>query len=732
ETTLLNTGFSLDTWDEHLLANQIHTFSMIIQDANGVQTLDDIAVYLAGQSYAPLGQFNYDPRQAVLSTVTGSHVEPISAVVTPMSADTSRLDITFRMDWDTPTSQNWYVPGVTVTDDTATVANLNNLNALRWRLDNVLVAVATDLVDLTPPLSEGNASTLNVQEGDELIIDGIVQYSATSVPILVPNENLSVRAQILVGSVVVEKVVAVQSGGFFSAPLVLPERTPPAQQLPIELTVLNVPGAGTALPNTDSSIVIDSNAPQVVFDQFRFPASSLLKLESDQLGAVQIDLLIEDSGGVPTTNLTVHWDFYRNGLPRLGIGGIGELQFVSVDGDQAHFGNQLDMRPSDGNKLQNGDQISVWFEGEDLAGNALEGEGTEGAPRYPLLEIIEFVWIHADWVISPSSPEYGESVEIHAMFMNTGLRGGSINVTLAEQRDGDLMDIDSKTLNLSSLDSDATIMFEWEAWKAGTPELYIYIDGDYENPIPVVEFTVIGEEKTEGALTTTILLVAVVGVLAVIVVALLGVIVLRKPSDSIDDYLDDSWDEEDVAYGANIGIRLDYEEDTLWNTVSRHGIYDKDAFLAHARKYDRDQDGFLDADELDRAATDFTNLMSQSTSPTEDEYPLDFNDDTVAHIIESNEILDKDAFLHFANSYDEDQNGYLKQSELNRAAADFIKSGRNTSAPVQTTPNPRLLSVAEVRSALPDWSEEDVNAWMDKGWSAQQIIDQHAEPVAPP
>jgi hypothetical protein len=43
-----------------------------------------------------------------------------------------------------------------------------------------------------------------------------------------------------------------------------------------------------------------------------------------------------------------------------------------------------------------------------------------------------------------------------------------------------------------------------------------------------------------------------------------------------------------------------------------------------------------------------------------------------------------------------------------------------------------LLSVAEVRSALPDWSEEDVNAWMDKGWSAQQIIDQHAEPVAPP
>jgi len=732
ETTLLNTGFSLDTWNEHLLANQTHTFSMIIQDANGVQTLDDIAVYLAGQSYSPLGQFNYDPRQDILSTVANSHVQPLSATVTPMTADTSRLDITFSMDWDTPTSQNWYVPGVTVTDDTATVANLNNLNALRWRLDNVLVAVATDLIDLTPPISEGNSTILNVQEGDELIVEGTVRYSATSVPILVPNEGLSVRAQVLVGSVVVEKVVEVQSGGLFSAPLVLPARTPPAQQLPIELVVLNVPGAGTSLANTDSSIIIDSNAPEVVFDQFRFPASSLLRLESDQLSTVQIDIIIEDSGGMPSTNLTVHWDFYRNGLPRLGMGGVGELQFVSVEGEQTHYANQLDMRSADGGKLLDGDQISVWFEGADLAGNALEGEGTEDDPRFPLLEIIEFDWKHSAWTISPIAPEYGESVEIQAIFVNEGLRGGSINVTLVEQRDDDWLIHDSKTLNLTSLDTDATLLFEWEAWKAGTAELYIYIDGDAENPIPVDEFQVSGEEKADGADSTTVFLFAIVGVLAVIVVGLLGVIVLRKPSESIDEYLEEAWDDEpQESFGATPGIRLDYEEDTLWNTVSRHGIYDKDAFLAHARKYDRDRDGFLDAEELDRAATDFTNLMSQQTKTSEEEYPLDFNDDTVGHIIESHGILDKAAFLHFANSYDEDQNGYLKHSELSQAAADYIETNRNVPVPVQETPDPRLLSVAEVRSALPDWSEDKVNAWMDKGWTAQQIIDQHAEPIAP-
>jgi len=101
-------------------------------------------------------------------------------------------------------------------------------------------------------------------------------------------------------------------------------------------------------------------------------------------------------------------------------------------------------------------------------------------------------------------------------------------------------------------------------------------------------------------------------------------------------------------------------------------------------------------------------------------------------VIESHGILDKAAFLHFANSYDGDQNGYLKHSELSRAASDYVEAGHNISTPEESAPDPRLLSVAEVRAALPDWTEEQVNAWMDKGWSAQQILEQYAKPSPPP
>ena len=244
---------------------------------------------------------------------------------------------------------------------------------------------------------------------------------------------------------------------------------------------------------------------------------------------------------------------------------------------------------------------------------------------------------------------------------------------------------------------------------------------------------VAGAPESGGVASTTMLLVAVVGLLVIIVIALLAVIIFRKPSESIGEYGEEAWEDEvEETFGMTINnVRLDYEDDTLWNTVSRYGIYDKDAFLAHAQQYDRDRDGFLDADELNRAAQDFTSMMTQTTASAEPEYPFDYNHETVGHIIDSYQIHDKDAFLHFANAYDEDRNGYLKHSELSRAASDYVESGRNTPPPDVSAPNPRLLAVAEVIAALPDWTGDDVNAWMDQGWTAQQIIEHHTEVNAP-
>ena len=301
------------------------------------------------------------------------------------------------------------------------------------------------------------------------------------------------------------------------------------KSLPIELLVLNVPGQGTSISNYDSVLVVDSAAPQVVFDQFVFPTSSLLRLESDRLESVQIDIQIDDSGGMPQDNVTVYWDYYRNGLPRLGVGGTGELTYVGVTNNLYHFSTTLDLSPSDGKKLLEEDQIVFWFEATDLAGNSLSGDGTQENPRVPLLEIIEFVPVLKSWSIEPIVPEFGESVSIRASFENQGIRSGSINVTLVENIGDSWYVHDSIIVQLTSLDSDASATFEWEAWKSGAAELYIYIDGDLDNRTAVEEFMVAGAPESGGMASTTMLLVAVVGLLVFIVIALLGVIIFRKP-----------------------------------------------------------------------------------------------------------------------------------------------------------------------------------------------------------
>ena len=57
------------------------------------------------------------------------------------------------------------------------------------------------------------------------------------------------------------------------------------------------------------------------------------------------------------------------------------------------------------------------------------------------------------------------------------------------------------------------------------------------------------------------------------------------------------------------------------------------------------------------------------------EFPLDYADDTVKYIIQQYQIHDVNGFLLYAKNFDADNNGYLKQTELEHAAKSFVESG---------------------------------------------------------
>ena len=80
--------------------------------------------------------------------------------------------------------------------------------------------------------------------------------------------------------------------------------------------------------------------------------------------------------------------------------------------------------------------------------------------------------------------------------------------------------------------------------------------------------------------------------------------------------------------------------------------------------------------------------------------PLDFNDDVFSHVVSSNGILDGAAFLSFTTHFDADGNGYLRQSELNRAASEYISGGHNQPLSNNGFTDQQLLAAG--------WSQEQI------------------------
>ena len=91
-----------------------------------------------------------------------------------------------------------------------------------------------------------------------------------------------------------------------------------------------------------------------------------------------------------------------------------------------------------------------------------------------------------------------------------------------------------------------------------------------------------------------------------------------------------------------------------------------------------------------------------SIPPPEVNVPLDFSDSVFAHIVNMHEIQDAPTFLSFASNYDADDNGYLRQSELERAASEYVTGGHNH--PLTST------SFTDEQLLAGGWTQEQIDS----------------------
>ena len=569
-TSTIRQGYSIDSETGFLLAGQPHVMRMQINEANGLNSLDNITVMLCGDGIDEVGKFSYDPSEGTLWSASESFVTPISAQTTAITAEVFEVAFIFELSWYYPWTEGQQTckPSVQVVDDYTEVAFDNNIGELSWLLDNQLVAITSSIEDLSPPYGESGDLHIYLRQGDELSASGAVYYASSGVPISTVSDDLMVEVEIIYGTQPITEEVSVLEDGTWSASMVLPMRAPSNPQMDVTTTVVNVPGDGTSAQDTTAKVTVDSNSPTVLFDVLAYPESSLTLLESDLIEEVLVTVTVVDSIGMPTSDLEVSWVFLRNNLPISGTEGDGSLPLIlndvdsNSDGlrDRDIFQGKLDFTPELVEfEVLDGDRILFWVTSTDRAGNDVEGPSSVDSPRVVALRLMTFSPNLDSIVITPQDPFSDQEVTIETFWSNDGKRDGTVEITLFELKDDGNWRAESSSIELEiPADSSSNYAkFTWQAGEPGQPILYVIVDGDLDNPAYPVNGIIVKPTVTASEGDGETLPYMVIGGIALVAIALVGFFVSRSRSDDDEYYYDD----DDEYYYDDSDGKFDSEEE---------------------------------------------------------------------------------------------------------------------------------------------------------------------------
>ena len=543
-TEIINSGFHLDRSTGYLLAGMPHTFRMQISEPNGLQTLDNITIMLCGDSLDNLGKISYKPVTGEIWTADDSMVSPLSVQTQQITSAVVELAVMFEISWDYPWEEDQFncKPSVSIIDEITEVAYQNNIGELTWELDNSLVAIASSMSDLTPPIILAEDAHLYLRQGDEFEMTGGIFYAGSGEEFTEIPDDLQMEMTLIYGTEVISSVADVNEDGTWFTTMTLPMRAPFSPTMDLTTAVLNVPGVGTSTSNTDGKVTVDSKSPTILFDQMNYPDSSLTVLESDLLEDVLVSITIVDEIGLPDEDLQVAWIFLRSNQPVAGTEDTGSLQMLLDEDGRDVFQGRLDFTPNlEGFTIEDGDRIMFWVTSTDRAGNEVQGLGSEYAPRAVALRVMEFNPALDNVVVTPKDPLQDTTVIIETYWSNSGKRDGTIEINLYElTNDGKWRaETNSIDLELSAETSSVYARFEWVAGDPGQPVLYIIVDDDFDNPAHPISGVVVQAPITdEGSDEDTMVYLLMGGVLLV-AVGMVGFFVSRSRSGDEDYYYDD-------------------------------------------------------------------------------------------------------------------------------------------------------------------------------------------------
>ena len=421
-----------------------------------------------------------------LSTPSDSHVSLVEARAIPQqSGSVLEVQLDFVLDWNFPWTDGDSLcsPRVRITDDLQVIAESALLTTLSWELDNMLEAIPLSAQDLTLPIGESD-ETIYLMKGDSFKVNGTLVHSGSGVPFTMDPEGMLVEVHFRLRFDSSKLFLDSGRRGRVGRRTFLPDRPPVNPVMGISTMVIDTSGSSGSVGNTDISIVVDSAAPTILFDQTAYPDSSLSVEESDLLNRVKVTLQINDAVGMQAGDLEVAWVFKRGGSVISPVS-FGTLPLIA---DQVQFDiyqGEIDMSQSLTTKLIDGDFAELWVVSTDRAGNPVNGLGSEAIPKRVDIRIMEFLPTLTNTVFDVERPLAGQRVTMTTFWSNQGKRDGTLSLSLGELKGGDQWDqsppADDLEVNLEAGATSVIVEFVFDTRTQGVPVLYVIDSGQFDN-----------------------------------------------------------------------------------------------------------------------------------------------------------------------------------------------------------------------------------------------------------
>ena len=515
-TSISLPSIALDRWGDNLLSGVEHRFSFEMEDGNGIASLDNITVSLAGDDES--GDIWFDGLSLATETHPDSPINPHSLNITDLENGRYFITLTFSIglaapaDWNTTAMS----PGVSVVEHGQNLElGSDSIYPLAWTLDPRIQLITSSVQDITEPTSVAIDGRLFLMPDDEFLFTGELRHRANAAEVT------------LAGDWGVDIVMEDDRGNTheWNEPLMGGRLFTTTERVTsllwgegvVALTATLVGASQTvSTPPLEFELVIDDTPPQV-----DFPENTLITMNSDRMMQQLVTVRVFEEGGMAGQTLLLNWSFRRHGIEIQGLSGIAPIELATSSGDVWTYSSRVDF-DIDTERLLPGDELVIWMEGVDLAGHTLAGEGSREQPRLVILKVIYFHPVVSSLLVTPDQPLLEERFTVEGMVTNEGNQAGQVEVALwawipnGKGEGGRYVTLESVDITMLP-QQHALFSFETEAWKTGDLQLYIALDEDIDN-LTSVPLGMVREKTTSEVFIATLATPAAIGFAILLVI----------------------------------------------------------------------------------------------------------------------------------------------------------------------------------------------------------------------